>query len=404
MQPSPAASAAAPRFGESGVLAAGITATMAVALPTLLVGGLSVLIQRDLDFGEAELGTAIASAFLAAALVAAPAGRLAERIGPRAVVLIGLASAGASLVGVAALATSSLTLAAFLALAGIAVTMVQVGVNVLLALWIPADRQGIAFGAKQAAVPLASLLAGLALPVIGVTLGWRAAFLIAAVAIPVIALAVPGTPPPAARPSGPPVRRSSSRSLILLAVGAMLAAAGGNATPAFVVATAADRGMPLAEAGLVLAAGSIVGVAVRVGSGWLADRLGRGSLLLVAGLVAAGSVGYLVLALADHPALILVGVFLAFGGGWGWGGLLVLAVSRSQQGALGRAMGIVQTGPMVGAVIGPLLFGTLAEHVSFEAAWAAMSVLAVAAVVTVLASRRALLRSRSVAGVAPTGG
>ncbi len=60
-----------------------IAATTVVALPALLVGGLAILIQRDLRFGEAELGGAIAASFAAAALVAVPAGRLAERLGPK---------------------------------------------------------------------------------------------------------------------------------------------------------------------------------------------------------------------------------------------------------------------------------------------------------------------------------
>ncbi len=382
-------------------LAAGIAATTAVALPTLLVGGLSVLIQRDLDFGEAELGSAIATAFIGAALVAVPAGRLAERYGPRAVVLAGLASAAASLVGIGALASSSLTLAAFLVLAGIAVTLVQVGVNVILARLVSAEHQGLAFGVKQAAVPLASLLAGLALPVIGVTLGWQAAFLIAAAAIPIIALAMPDAPRPTAeRQAAARNGGGSSRALYLLALGALLGSAGGNSTPAFIVASSADRGLGFTEAGLVLSAGSLVGIVARVGSGWIADRLGRGSLLLVAGLLGIGTIGFIVLAVADHPALIFLGSALAFGGGWGWGGLLALAVSRSQQGGIGRAMGIVQVGPMAGAVVGPFLFGMLAERFSFTAGWLALAGLATAAAVTFLAARREILREREAAGEA----
>ena len=374
-------------------LATGIAATTAVALPTLLVGGLSVLIQRDLGFGEAELGTAIATAFVGAALVAIPGGRLVERIGPRAVVRIGLASGAASLLGIGLFAGSSLTLAAFLVLAGIGVTLVQVGVNVILGRRVAPRRQGIAFGSKQAAVPLASLLAGLALPVIGVNLGWQVAFLLAAIAIPVIALAVPdAADAPAVTDDAATPAATSPLPLILLALGALLASAGGNATPAFIVASASDRGMSLTNAGLVLSFGSLVGIVVRVGSGWIADRLGRGSLLLVAGLVSAGAIGFVALAVVDHPALVFAATALAFGGGWGWGGLLALAVSRSQQGALGRAMGIVQVGPMVGAVVGPFVFGTLAERVSFTAAWLAMAGLAVAAAGTILLSRRALLQ------------
>ena len=35
------------------------------------------------------------------------------------------------------------------------------------------DRQGLAFGIKQSAIPAAVLISGLALPVLAIPLGWR---------------------------------------------------------------------------------------------------------------------------------------------------------------------------------------------------------------------------------------
>lgn len=364
-------------------------------MPTLLVGGMAVLIQRDLGFGEAALGAAIASAFAAAAVVAPVAGRLAERLGPRRTTWLGLGCGGASLLGIGLVADSWTVLVLFLMVAGIGVTVVQLGVNVLLARATPAHRQGLAFGAKQAAVPLAALLAGLALPLLGLTLGWQVAFVIAAVLVPLVAAQMPD----AAGARGD--ARDSSHgdaplgSLVLLAVGVAFASAGGNSVPAFIVPSAVDRGLAPADAGLVLAGGSLVGIAVRVAGGWLGDRLGRGSLLLVVALVAVGVVGYAGLAVAEHPILIAASAALAFGGGWGWGGLVLLALARTNRGSPGRAMGIVQVGPMSGAVLGPLLFGTLAEHISFAAAWYVIGVLALTGIAAILLSRRALLRSRA---------
>jgi MFS family permease len=161
------------------------------------------------------------------------------------------------------------------------------------------------------------------------------------------------------------------------------------------VASAVDRGISPAHAGLVLALGSFVGILVRVAAGWLGDRLGRGSLLMVVGLVVVGIAGYAGLALTDEPLLVALFTMLAFGGGWGWGGLVLLALARVSPTAPGRAMGIVQVGPMSGAVLGPLVFGRLAETVSFGAAWAVMAFLALAGVATILVSRRRLLRQRS---------
>lgn len=382
-----------------GVLAIAIAATTVAALPTLLVGGLGILIRQELAFGEAELGAAVAASFASAAIVAAPAGRIAERLGPRLTTRIGLGCGLVSMVGIGLLATSWEALVFFLAVAGIGITTVQLGVNLLLARRVPGQRQGVAFGAKQAAVPFASLLAGIAVPAVGLTLGWRAAFLLAAMLVPVVAWRMIDVGRPA-RPAGSRDGDAPSGPLILLAVGVALASAGGNATPVFVVPSAVASGLAPGSAGLVLAGGSLVGIAVRVLGGWLGDRLGRGSLLLVVTLVSTGAVGYLGLAASEHPVLIAVSTALAFGGGWGWGGLILLAVSRTNPNAPGRAMGLVQVGPMAGAVLGPLAFGVLAERVAFSTAWVAMAILAVAGAATIAASRWWLVRT----SVAPRAG
>jgi MFS family permease len=376
-------------------IAIAIAATTVVALPTLLVGGLAILVQAELGFGETELGIVIAVAFGTAALVAVPMGRLADHRGPRWTSRLGLSLGGVALIGIALLVDSWVLLAVFLGLAGAGITSVQLGVNVLLARSVPPARQGIAFGAKQAAVPLASLIAGLALPIVGLTIGWRAAFLMAALAVPFVVWRMPDAPssrsPDDPTGSARPLPRAE---LLFMTLGVALASAGGNSTPAFVVPSLVDGGMAPTQAGLMLAGGSIVGVIVRVVGGWLGDRLGRGALLLIAALVFAGAIGYVGLALSDHPVVVAVCVALAFGGGWGWGGLMILALARISPDAPGRAMGIVQVGPMAGAVLGPLAFGTLAEHVAFGIAWGVMAVFAVLGATTIVISRARLVRRR----------
>ena len=386
----------APTLPILSTLVVAIAATTVVALPTLLVGGLAVLLERDLDFGPSQLGVAVAASFGTGALAAAPIGRLVEHVGPRATMRLGLAFAATSLLGIGLVARSWILLVPFVAIAGLGVTTTQLGTNVLLARRIPPVRQGLAFGAKQAAVPLASLLAGLAVPVVGLTLGWQAAFLLAAAAVPLVALALPDADRPAPRSQDAPAD-APFRGLLVLAVGVAFASAAGNSTPAFIVASAVDRGLAEGQAGLVLAAGSIVGIAIRVLAGWGGDRLGRGSLRLVAGLLVTGAAGFAGLAVAEQPSLIVASTMLAFGGGWGWAGLVILAVSRTNPGATGRAMGIVQVGPMSGAVFGPLTFGFAAEHVGYGAAWALMATFALIGAATILASRRRLRPIPSVA-------
>lgn len=57
----------------------------------------------------------------------------------------------------------------------------QLASNLTLSRYVPAHRLGLSFGIKQAAIPLATLLAGAAVPAVALTLGWRWAYGIGAV-------------------------------------------------------------------------------------------------------------------------------------------------------------------------------------------------------------------------------
>ena len=149
--------------------------------------------------------------------------------------------------------------------------------------------------------------------------------------------------------------------------------------------------MRVEAAGLLLAAGSACSIAVRVVFGYLADMMSGGRLRLVAGMLAAGVVGFLMLALGSGP-LFVAGALLAFGAGWGWPGLFNFAVVKTSPGAPAAATGITQTGASGGAAFGPLLFGAVVEAASYEAAWTVSAAAALAALAAILTGRALLLR------------
>ena len=135
--------------------------------------------------------------------------------------------------------------------------------------------------------------------------------------------------------------------LVLTAVGAALATAGPSALGAYLVASAVDVGIDEGTAGLLAAVSSGLSLAVRVMLGARADRRRDYGLSTVVVLLAAGSVGFALMA-TDAVAVVRGGSLLAFTLGWGWPGLFNLAVVDSNRETPGSATGVSQTGIYVG--------------------------------------------------------
>jgi MFS family permease len=377
------------------VLLAVVVATAGV-LPGFLTGGLAVQIRGELDFGEGALGFAVAVFFAASALASVVSGRVVERLGSSLGMRLATAASAASLLAVSVLASSWWWLCACLVLGGLGNAISHPATHLLLAREVPQNRQGLAFGVKQAAIPAATLLAGLAVPLVATTVGWRWAFAGGAALALGVALLVQKSEK---RVTTRPVKEARAgdaplAALVLLALGIGLGSAAANPLGAFVVESAVAAGIGVGAAGLLLALGSAAGIGVRVVFGHLADRLKSGRLRLVAGMLGVGTIGFVLLASGSAP-LLVVGVTVAFAAGWGWPGLFNFAVVKSNPGAPAAATGITQTGASSGAAVGPLAFGLLVEEISFATAWLASGVVAIIAAAAILAGRGMLLRNRA---------
>jgi cyanate permease len=245
---------------------------------------------------------------------------------------------------------------------------------------------------KQAAVPAAGLLAGLAVPLLGLTVGWRWPFALAGAIALATLLLVPANSRAAARPTGGDADRATA-ALVVIAVAAALAAGTANALGTFLVSSAVDQGVSAGAAGLVLSLGGAVGVALRLLGGWLADRRDGGHLLVVSAMLASGALGLALQAVPATWALVL-GTVLGFGLGWAWPGVLTFAVVRLNPTAPAAATGITQAGVYAGGGFGPLSFGALVQATSYRTAWLAAAGLMVVAGGLMLAGRALLIRWR----------
>ena len=377
-------------FYRDSLLAVGVGT--AGVLPGFLVGSLSLQIRADLGGTLAAVGAGVSVFFAAGALAAGPLGRVTERVGAlTSMRLAGLVS-GIAMLLMAGLGTSLPLLMVFLALAGVANGAAQPAVNLFMAQEVDMRRQGFAFGLKQSAIPAATTIGGLALPLLALPFGWRPTVAVCGALALCMAFitrrrsrTVSAAAVEAAQSSE---RLPLSLPLMLLAVGAACSSFAPGALAAYLVATSVDAGIAEGTAGVVLAAGSAASLVVRIGLGIRADRKSDYGFTMVVVLLAAGSIGFFLLATAE-PAPLLVGACIAFAFGWGWPGLFNMAVVNRWRMAPAAATGVTQAGIYVGAAAGPLTYGLLSSALGYSTAWLiTASALVIAAFVIWLAQTR----------------
>lgn len=355
------------------LLAAATLSITLGALPVFLLGSLAVFIREELSFGETQLGAAASLYYLASAGCSVPGGWLSERLGARRSVALAAAGTVVASLGIAVLARSWLVLVLFLMLAGVSNAIALPATNLAVARSVSPQRQGVAFGLKQSSGPFATLAAGVAVPLLGLTVGWRWAFVAAAAAaVPLIlfgGIRADRRPRRATRQDGD-VRTGP---LVVLALAAACAVVAGSSLGAFYVQSAVARGVSAGTAGTLLAVGSVLGVLARIGWGWVGDRRRSLHFPMVTWLLTAGALGFALLGAAENAGLLLLATVLVFCTGWAWPGLFNFAVVDRNPAAPAAATGITATGQFAGGIVGPLGFGVLVEHSSYLIGWLAMA-------------------------------
>jgi MFS family permease len=381
------------------VLAGGVSA-MGV-LPVFMLGGLAVFMRDELGLSDSLLGVMVAVFFGASSLASLPGGRLAELRGPRAAVVTAAALSAVGLLGIPLLVQDALWLLPLVILSGAGNGVAQPTSNLLLARGVRPQRQGTAFGLKQASSAGATILVGSAVALLVAPLGWRGAFgvwaLLAVVLPPMVPAGLRRRPP--ARAAG--ALRDGDVTLptmIWLTTATGIGAAIGTAMASFFVPFTVQGGIAPELAGALLTFASVGTMFARALLGVIADRMVGGHLRLAGRCVVAGAVGFAGFALlpvADGITGLLVGATaLVFLAGWSWHGVFNYAIARANPNAPGAAAAIIGVGVFLGGVIGPLGFGFLADQVSYRAAWMSVVIASVVCYACMLVGARLVQRER----------
>lgn len=364
-----------------------------VMMPVFLVGALSLQMRQDIAITPAQFGFVASVFFFVSAVASIPLGRLAQRWGPVRSLRVAGVLALIGYLGIGLVVQSWRSLFVCLGIVGCANALAQPAGNLAIARGVSKAR-GLAFGVKQAAVPIATLVAGVAVPVAALLAPWRSVFIVVgfgAVATGFFASYVKELP-------AADIQRRIAQSgqqdtvvlypLIMLSIGGALAAAAVNAFGIFFVPAAVATGWEEIGAGRLLAIASTLSIVMRIVVGGLADRFKSDGLLWVASFIAVGAVTFYLLGFSQFSLFYAAVFVIAFGVGWGWPGLFQFAVAIKNENQTAVAAGIVQAGVWVGGVVGPLSFGLIAERYGFTVSFVAGAVLQVISVGFIVYAKR----------------
>src|SRR5947209_9844539 len=327
-------------------------------------------LKEQLDVGYIELGFALTTFGVVSGLTQAPIGYLADHIGARKVLLIGLSVGGLALILLGMhLSYTSLILCA--ALLGLANSVYHPCDYAILSAHMDVRRMGRAFSIHTFAGFLGGAVAPAIMATLVATIGGLGALMVAgaigpAVALLMIAMNLPDASAADRKANGAdaPKQNIITPAIIMLTIFFMLLGLSNAGIGNFgVVALMSGYGVPFSTANMALTAflgASAVGV---LAGGFLADRTQRHGQVSAA-CFAVNAAIVLVIATITLPAVLLTAAMTAAGflGG-------VIAPSRDMlvrgaapAGAAGRAFGIVSTGFNFSGIASPLLFGWIMDQ------------------------------------------
>ncbi|MDI9917685.1 MFS transporter [Rhodococcus sp. IEGM 1379] len=355
---------------------------------------LSPTLRSQFSLTLTSLGMVLAASTVGLLLFLIPWGLLADRIGERWVMTMGLLLGATALLG-AAVSTSVASLMISMVLAGAACASVNAASGRAVILWFPRNERGFAMGARQTAIPLGAAVASLALPAAAHAWGLRGAFITAAAGCTAGALVVwafirdPDLLGSEENPAQTPESGTNGRrAVIQLCVVSFLLILPQLTIVGFLVVYLVDgHAMSAAAAAGLLAVVQLGGGAARLGLGAWSDRRGSriGPLQYVATVTSAlfviAVVGELVGGAVAVIALVLAG-FASIS----WNGLAFTAIGElAPPNRIGLLLGIQNTAVAAGMTVTPPLMGIVVDATSWSFAFGVVAT--VAALAALILSR-----------------
>ena len=327
-------------------------------------------LKAQLGVGYIELGLALTVFAVVSGLTQAPIGYLADHIGARKILLLGLTLGGFALI-MLGLHLSYPWLIASAVLLGLANSVYHPADYAILSAHMDAARMGRAFSIHTFAGFLGGAVAPATVAGLAATVGGRGALIVTGAVGPLVALllVMVGIPDASAADRGSDGARAPQQAivtpaLIVLTIFFMLLSLSNAGIGNFgVVALMSGYGVSFSTANIALTAflgASAVGV---LAGGLLADHTQRHGQVAAACFAINAAIVLLIATIALPPLPLTA----AMAGAGFLGGVIapsrdMLVRNAAPAGAAGRAFGIVSTGFNIGGIISPLLFGWIMDQ------------------------------------------
>jgi sugar phosphate permease len=354
------------------ILGAGVVAQASFSAIFFGLPAIGPAIRAHYDLTLPEMGVVFAS--LNAGLVATLLlwGIVADRIGERAVLAVGLTGCGGA-VAIAASTSSLAGLVAALAAAGALGGGTQTASGRAVMSWFGAEERGLALGIRQTAVPLGGSIAAVGLPALAEGAGVHAAFVALAagclVAAVVTGVLIRAEPSSRQAPVSRPLRDARIWRLCL---GSVFYVTTQIALLGFLVLFLHDaRDVSTTASAGVLAVVQVLGGAARIVVGrWSDRRLDRVTPLLRLGLLLTASATAAAL-LVHAPLWVVIPAFVVAGTlSLAWNGLSFTAAAEiAGRARAGAAIGLQQSFLAVGSLVTPIAFAAIVHASSWRVAF-----------------------------------
>ncbi|MBD30079.1 MAG: hypothetical protein CL453_03795 [Acidimicrobiaceae bacterium] len=373
------------RGKEKGVIAVSAGAVGIGASLGFFPGFLATVLSEDLLVSKGKVGLIVGIYFGATGLGSILSGKITQRIGPRASIVIDMAVVATCSFSIAIIGTYSVWVISSV-LAGAAYGLSNTGTNVVIGKVVSAEKRTLAMSVKTSGVPLMAALAAAIGPWSAKQWQWEHILVVnGAVAICVAISALLVLPNLAIDSVKQAENNALPSNFYWFGIASFLLIAGSQPLYSWIVSYLEDSlDASSGFAGIVTSVACFCGVIVMICNGLFADKLGSKSRVsLLMALLFSSSIAVVLVSLG--PALgisfVIVGAIIGVSTQLSAIGTMHACIVDKAPFSVSKATGITMTGYYLGALASPPLFGFVVDWTgSFAYSWIGTVALLFAAV------------------------